>query len=71
MKYGNSLELPGQEQQGKTYLVETQDGFQVRVPEDKLESWQKAQKERGNAPLNRAEQQLADKIVQSLYRRKK
>lgn len=48
------------------YLMEDKDGFLVRVPESKLESWQQAQREQPR-PLNRAEQQLVDKIVESIY----
>ena len=52
-------------QQGKTrYLMETDDGFLVSVPEDKVESWQKADH---SAPLTAAERQLIDRIVQELY----
>ena len=47
--------------------METEDGFLVRVPESKVESWTRAQKERGSAPLNRAEQQLKDKLVRQIY----
>ena len=52
--------------QEKIYLMEDKDGFTVRVPESKLEAWQKAQSEEP-APLNKAEQQLVDKIVQRIY----
>lgn len=48
------------------YLMEDRDGFLVRVPESKLESWQQAQRE-PSGPLNKAEQQLVDKIVESIY----
>lgn len=65
------IELPMAGQSGQTYLIEDGDGFLTRVPEDKLESWQTAQKERGGAPLTKAEQQLKDRIVQMLYGEKK
>lgn len=56
-------------QQGKTrYLMETDDGFLVRVPEDKMESWQKADH---SAPLTPAEQRLKDRILDELYGSKK
>ena len=56
-------------QQGKTrYLMETDDGFLVSVPEDKVESWQRADH---NAPLNKAEQRLKDRILDELYGSKK
>lgn len=50
----------------RTYLAETEDGFLARVPEDKLGSWQEEQAGPA-APLNRAEQQLKDKIMQRIY----
>ena len=56
-------------QQGKTrYLMETDGGFLVRVPEDKVESWQKADH---SAPLTPAEQRLKDRILDELYGSKK
>lgn len=51
----------------KYYLMTTKDGFTVRVPEDKLESWQKAQEERGKEPLSKSEQRLKDRIVSRIY----
>ena len=71
MAQPRAVELPTAERSGQTYLIEGKDGFLTRVPEDKLESWQKAQRERGDAPLSRAEQQLKDRIVQMLYGKKK
>lgn len=56
-------------QQGKTrYLMETDDGFLVSVPADKVESWQKADH---SAPLTSAEQRLKDRILDELYGSKK
>ncbi len=52
--------------QEQVYLMETEDGFTVRVPESKLEDWQKAQSAPA-VPLNKAERQLKDKIMQRLY----
>lgn len=52
------------------YLMEDKDGFLVRVPESKLEAWEQAQRE-PSRPLNRAEQQLVDRVVQSVYGPKK
>ena len=49
------------------YLAEADNGMLVRVPEEKMESWQKAQKGRGNAPLNKAERQLKDSVLRMLY----
>ncbi len=54
------------DKQGSRYLVETEDGFLVSVPADRLESWQQAQKEQSPA-LTREEQQLKDKIVSMVY----
>lgn len=69
------IELPTAQKQEtgpkQTYLIEGRDGFLTRVPADKLESWQKTQQERGDAPLSREEQQLKDRIVQMLYGEKK
>lgn len=61
--------LPQQSRETQ-YLIEDKDGFLVRVPESKLESWQQAQREQSR-PLNRAEQQLVDKIVESIYGQQK
>ena len=52
--------------QEPVYLMEDKDGFLVRVPESKLESWQQAQRE-PSSPLNKTEQRLVDKIVESIY----
>ena len=60
------------EQKGQQeYLVETEDGFLIRVPADKFESWNKEQEERGSAPLNKAEQRLKDKLLREIYGPKK
>lgn len=48
------------------YLMETKDGYLVRVPESKLEAWRRAQQE-PSRPLNKAERQLVDRIVESIY----
>lgn len=61
---GTMLPTAGQ----SSYLMETEDGFLTRVPEDKVESWQKADH---SAPLNRAEQRLKDRILDELYGSKK
>ena len=55
-----------QQKQERRYLMETGDGFAVSVPESRLEAWQRAQAGR-HAPLNKAEQQLRDRIVERLY----
>lgn len=48
------------------YLMEDRDGFLVRVPESRLAAWEEAQ--RGpRRPLSKAERQLTDKIVESIY----
>lgn len=48
------------------YVSEDEAGFQVRVPANKLEDWQKAQNE-PPSPLTEAERAVADRIVASLY----
>ena len=59
-----------QPQQEEIYLMEDRDGFMVRVPASKLESWKKAQQE-PTRPLNKAEQQLCDMIVRRIFGDKK
>ena len=63
MEQPRAQQSKGQETE---YLVETSDGFQVQVPESKLEAWKAAQ-ERGGG-LNRSEQQVRDRIVSMLYK---
>ena len=57
-----------QQPQGQetVYQAETPDGFQVSVPESRLEAWAAAQ-ERGGR-LNRSERQVRDRIVSMLYK---
>ena len=50
--------------------MEDRDGFMVRVPASKLESWKKAQQEPPR-PLNKAEQQVRDMILQRIFGDKK
>lgn len=57
-----------QNSRASSYLLETADGFSVRVPADRVESWQKADH---NAPLTRAEQLLKERILDELYGSKK
>lgn len=57
-----------QNSRGSSYLMETADGFSVRVPADRVESWQKADH---NAPLTRSEQLLKERILDELYGSKK
>ena len=52
--------------QEPVYLAEMSDGFQVQVPEGKLEAWKEAQEQGGG--LNRSEQQVRDRIVSMLYK---
>ena len=52
--------------QEMAYLMETSDGFLVRVPESKLEAWEQAQKE-AEAPLTPSEQRVKDKILSIIY----
>lgn len=56
----------GQVQREKVYLMEDKDGFVVRVPESKLEAWKRAQQDPPR-PLNKAERQLVDRIMESIY----
>lgn len=61
---------PSTQKSGETfYLMETDDGFLVRVPESKLGAWDKAQKQ-PSRPLNKAERLLIDRIVSSVYDQK-
>lgn len=46
------------------YLVETEDGSLLRVPGDKLESWEKADHK---APLTSAERQMIEQELVRLY----
>jgi hypothetical protein len=64
-------ELPTARQSGQTYLIEDGDGFLMRVPEDRLEAWKAAQRERGDAPLSRSEQRLKDRILREIYGQKR
>lgn len=57
------LSLPKAERE-TTYLIEADDGTLVRVPESRLEAWKAADH---NAPLNKAEQRLKDRILQEIY----
>lgn len=59
-----------QNQQEETYLMEDKDGFIVRVPASKLEAWKKAQQQPPR-PLNKAEQQVRDLLVQRIFGDKK
>ena len=59
---GKAAQLPTAGQ--SSYLMETKDGMLVRVPADKVESWQKADH---SAPLTAAERQLIDRLKQELY----
>ncbi len=59
--------MDSREQSRETaYLMETSDGFLVRVPESKLEAWKQAQKE-AEAPLTPTEQRVKDKILSMIY----
>lgn len=58
------------QQQEEVYLMEDRDGFMVRVPASKLESWKKAQQE-PRRHLNKAEQQVKDMILQRIFGGKK
>ena len=60
--------MDSREQSRETaYLMETSDGFLVRVPEEsRLEAWEQAQKE-AEAPLTPSEQRVKDKILSMIY----
>ena len=57
-------------EQEEIYLMEDRDGFMVRVPASKLESWKAAQQQ-PSRPLNKAEQQVRDVILQRIFGDKK
>lgn len=57
-------------QQEQVYWMEDKDGFMVRVPASKLESWKAAQQQPPR-PLNKAEQQVRDLLVQRIFGDKK
>ena len=57
------------EKEDAVFFVEDDDGFVVRVPESKLTSWGAAQQNKG-APLNKAEEELRRRLVESIYGRK-
>ena len=61
----------GNEPTQETYLVETEDGYAVRVPADRMESWQKAQEEHGSDPLTPFEQRLKERLLARVYGQKK
>ena len=58
-----ALQLPRTQEQ--TYLIETEDGDLVSVPEGKLQSWQEKQRNGGLSPSRT--KQLADKLMQMIY----
>ena len=54
----------------RIYLMEARNGLLVRVPESKLAAWEEAQRNPKNDPESVAiRQRLADRIVQSIYRK--
>lgn len=50
--------------QGNSFLIEMEDGFLVRVPEEKMEAWQRADH---RAPLTPEEQRFKERLLASLY----
>ncbi len=50
----------------ETYLIEAEDGTLVRVPADRLESWEAAQKQH-EQPLSKAQQRLAESVRRRIY----
>ena len=51
----------------QTYLMESQSGMLVRVPESKLDRWQAAQEGKGPKPTAKQRQLLKDRIRQEIY----
>ena len=64
---GLRLPGPGVPAEEEFYLMEDPEGFLVRVPAGRLEDWERAQAERGSAPLSKSEQQVSDAIVRRIY----
>lgn len=58
------MEQEQRSQRDGSYLMEMEDGFLVRVPEEKLEAWQRADHK---APLTPAEERAIEAILDSLY----
>ena len=54
------------ERKQEYYLMEAADGSLVRVPEDRLESWETAQQQ-PDRPLSRAQQLLAESLRRRIY----
>lgn len=50
--------------QGSSCLVEMEDGFLVRVPEERRQAWEKADHK---APLTPEEQRFKEQLVASFY----
>ncbi|MCL1819399.1 MAG: restriction endonuclease [Oscillospiraceae bacterium] len=66
--FDEDVKQRNKEHSQETYLmIETDDGFTVRVPESKLDSWIEAQDKLKNTPLNEAEQRLIDKAIKKLF----
>ena len=58
------LRLPSPK--GKLYMMETEDGFLVDVPEEKLDDWIQGQAEQPQG-LTEREGMLLDKVLEMLY----
>ena len=50
--------------QGNSFLIEMEDGFLVRVPEEKMEAWQRADH---RVPLTPEDQRFKERLLASLY----
>lgn len=58
-----TLSLPTLDEKKTRYQMESEDGWTVSVPEDKLEAYSRADHE---APLSRSEQRLLDRLRERL-----
>ena len=66
------LQLPGAEQTAprstaQTFLMESNSGMLVRVPESKMDKWLAAQEGKGLKPTAKQRQLLKDRIRQEIY----
>ena len=62
----SKLKLPAAEKPEQTYLVETEDGFLLSVPESRLEKMQGKMQERSGEVSPSRKKQLVDRLVQML-----
>jgi len=57
----------GQQPDPGAFMMEDEDGFLIRVPADKIESWQRARAGQSNGPSNAQRQYVTDRILQKIY----